>query len=111
MIVAGAGWYLRHQKAGRNLTPPGATENKSRVTSQTEPDTIPIPSTTSKQSLQGNPSLVGTWRSGNFAYTFFPDGTHAYVGAIVTSGMQTTTSEKGDLYCKWRQTDNSETER
>jgi hypothetical protein len=44
-----------------------------------------------------NPSttLVGTWRSGNFAFTFFDNGTYVYVGAIVTSGMQTRSSEKG----------------
>ena len=43
-----------------------------------------------------NPSLVGTWRSGNFAYTFFPNGTYVYVGAIVTPGMETKTAEKGN---------------
>jgi len=42
-----------------------------------------------------NPSLVGTWTSGNFAYTFFRNGRYVYVGAIVTPGMQTKTSEKG----------------
>src|SRR6058998_1105171 len=42
-----------------------------------------------------NPSLVGTWRSGNFAFTFFRNGTYVYVGAIVTPGMETRTSEKG----------------
>ena len=42
-----------------------------------------------------NPSLVGIWRSGNFAYTFFRNGTYVYVGAIVTPGMETKTAEKG----------------
>jgi len=42
-----------------------------------------------------NPSLVGTWRSGNFAYTFFRNGTYVYVGAIVTPAMETKTGEKG----------------
>jgi len=27
-------------------------------------------------------TLVGTWRSGNFAYTFFDNGTYVYVGAM-----------------------------
>jgi hypothetical protein len=43
-----------------------------------------------------NPSLVGTWRSGNFAYTLFGNGTYVYVGAIVTPGMETRTAEKGN---------------
>ncbi len=42
-----------------------------------------------------NPSLVGNWRSGNFAYTFLGNGTYVYVGAIITPAMQTTTSERG----------------
>ena len=39
--------------------------------------------------------LVGTWRSGNFAYTFNGDGTYVYVGAMGTSTMQTQISEQG----------------
>ena len=42
-----------------------------------------------------NPSLVGTWRSGNFAFRFFRNGTYVYVGAIVTPGMETKTAENG----------------
>jgi len=42
-----------------------------------------------------SPSLVGTWRSGYFAFTFFGNGTYVYVGAIVTTGMQTKIAEKG----------------
>src|SRR5882762_7544992 len=42
-----------------------------------------------------DPSLVGTWRSGKFAYTFFDDGRYVYVGAIETTYMSTTISEKG----------------
>jgi hypothetical protein len=41
------------------------------------------------------PTLVGTWRSGNFAYTFNGDGTYVYVGAMGTSTMQTQISEQG----------------
>ena len=40
-------------------------------------------------------TLVGTWRSGNFAYTFNADGTYVYVGAMGTSTMQTQISEQG----------------
>jgi hypothetical protein len=43
-----------------------------------------------------NRSLVGTWRSGNFAYTFFRNGTYVYVGSIGTSGIETKTAEKGN---------------
>jgi hypothetical protein len=39
--------------------------------------------------------LVGTWRSGNFAYQFNPDGTYVYVGAVVTPEMQSRLSEQG----------------
>ena len=53
-----------------------------------------VPNNLSEVQFQ-NSSLVGTWRSGNFAYTFFRDGTYVYVGAIVTPGMQTKTAEKG----------------
>ena len=42
-------------------------------------------------------TLVGTWRSGNFAYTFNGDGTYVYVGAMGTSTMQTQISESRDL--------------
>jgi len=45
-----------------------------------------------------NPSLVGTWRSGNFAYEFSRNGTYVYVGAIVTSGMQTRSAENGTYF-------------
>jgi hypothetical protein len=41
------------------------------------------------------PTLVGTWRSGNFAYTFNGDGTYVYVGAMGTPTMQTQISEQG----------------
>jgi hypothetical protein len=51
--------------------------------------------TTDMEQKQKDAGLVGTWRSGNFAYTFFRDGTYVYVGAIVTPGMETKTSEKG----------------
>src|SRR5262245_11282346 len=43
-------------------------------------------------------SLVGTWRSGNFAYTFFPNGTYIYAGPVLTlaaAGMESNTTEKG----------------
>jgi hypothetical protein len=40
-------------------------------------------------------TLVGTWRSGNFAYTFNGDGTYVYIGAMGTSTMQTQISESG----------------
>jgi hypothetical protein len=39
--------------------------------------------------------LVGTWYSGNFAYTFRPDGTYVYVGAMGNSNMQTQIAEQG----------------
>jgi hypothetical protein len=41
------------------------------------------------------PTLVGTWRSSNFAYTFYNSGTYIYIGALVTEGMHTDSSEKG----------------
>ena len=44
---------------------------------------------------QAQTTLVGTWRSGNFAYTFNGDGTYVYVGAMGTSTMQTQISEQG----------------
>jgi hypothetical protein len=40
-------------------------------------------------------TLVGTWRSGNFAYTFFDNGTYVYVGAMGNTMMRTQTSEEG----------------
>jgi hypothetical protein len=40
-------------------------------------------------------TLLGTWRSGNFAFTFNGDGTYVYVGAMGTSTMQTQISEQG----------------
>jgi len=40
-------------------------------------------------------TLVGTWRSGNFAFTFFDNGTYVYVGAMGGSLMSTQSSEKG----------------
>jgi hypothetical protein len=39
--------------------------------------------------------LVGTWQSGNFAYTFRDDGTYVYVGAMGGSAMETRISEQG----------------
>jgi hypothetical protein len=39
--------------------------------------------------------LVGTWQSGNFAYTFRGDGTYVYVGAMGGSTMQTRIAEQG----------------
>lgn len=40
-------------------------------------------------------ALVGTWRSGNFAYTFARDGSYVYVGAMGGSAMRTQISEEG----------------
>jgi len=47
--------------------------------------------------LQNSPSsgLAGTWRSGNFAFTFSADGRYVYVGAMGGAGMQTRISEEG----------------
>jgi hypothetical protein len=39
--------------------------------------------------------LVGTWRSGNFAFTFSGDGTYVYVGAMGGGFMRTQSSESG----------------
>ena len=39
--------------------------------------------------------FVGTWRSGNFAYTFFGSGTYIYVGAMGGAMMHTQISEQG----------------
>lgn len=40
--------------------------------------------------------LVGTWQSGNFAYSFQSNWTYVYVGAMgAGSGMQTRISEQG----------------
>lgn len=49
------------------------------------------------QSVQSSPSamLVGSWRGGNFLYTFRPDGTYIYVGAIGGPGLSTRSSEAG----------------
>jgi hypothetical protein len=40
--------------------------------------------------------LVGTWRSGSFAYTFFGNGTYVYVGAMGGAAMSTQSSEQGN---------------
>ena|SRR3974390_3553884 len=40
-------------------------------------------------------TLVGTWRSGNFAFTFFDNGTYVYVGAMGGPQMSTQSSERG----------------
>lgn len=40
-------------------------------------------------------TLVGTWRSGNFAFTFYDNGTYVYVGAMGGAGMSTQSSEQG----------------
>jgi hypothetical protein len=46
--------------------------------------------------LQNPPAmLVGTWRSGNFAYTFSGDGRYVYVGAMGGAMMATASSEEG----------------
>lgn len=39
--------------------------------------------------------LVGTWQSGNFAYTFNGDGSYVYVGVMGGGGMQTRIAETG----------------
>jgi hypothetical protein len=39
--------------------------------------------------------LIGSWQSGNFAFTFQPDGTYVYVGVMGSSGMQTRIAEEG----------------
>ena len=39
--------------------------------------------------------FVGTWRSGNFAWTFSDDGTYVYVGAMGGPQMQSQISEEG----------------
>jgi hypothetical protein len=39
--------------------------------------------------------LLGTWHSGNFAYTFRDDGTYVYVGAMGNSAMETRIAEQG----------------
>ena len=40
-------------------------------------------------------TLVGTWRSGNFAYTFYANGAYVYVGAMGGAAMSTQSSEQG----------------
>ena len=45
-------------------------------------------------SVPGNP-FAGTWRSGNFAFTFFADGRYVYVGMMGNSGISTHISEEG----------------
>jgi hypothetical protein len=40
-------------------------------------------------------TLVGTWRSGNFAFTFYGNGAYVYVGAMGGAGMSTESSEQG----------------
>jgi hypothetical protein len=47
------------------------------------------------QSSNAASVLVGTWQSGNFAYTFHGDGTYVYVGVMGGSGMQTRIAEEG----------------
>lgn len=37
----------------------------------------------------------GTWRSGNFAFTFYGNGTYVYVGAMGNSAMSSQISEEG----------------
>jgi len=50
------------------------------------------------QSVQTSPAsvLVGSWRSGNFMYTFNADGTYVYVGAIEGPALSTRSSETGN---------------
>ncbi|HEY7173042.1 MAG TPA: lipocalin family protein [Vicinamibacterales bacterium] len=47
----------------------------------------------------GQPSaataLIGSWRSGNFMYTFNADGTYVYVGALGGPALTTRSSEMG----------------
>jgi hypothetical protein len=46
--------------------------------------------------VQQSPSpLEGTWRSGNFAFTFYGNGTYVYVGAMGNKFMNTRISEQG----------------
>jgi hypothetical protein len=40
-------------------------------------------------------AVFGTWRSGNFAYTFDPNGSYTYVGVMGGPTMRTQISEKG----------------
>jgi hypothetical protein len=44
---------------------------------------------------QAATTLVGTWRSGNFQYTFQPNGAYVYVGVMGTAAMKTQISEEG----------------
>ncbi len=41
------------------------------------------------------PQFVGTWRSGNFAFTFEGNGTYVYVGAMGGPAMRSQISEQG----------------
>ncbi|HEX4236065.1 MAG TPA: hypothetical protein VH041_17400 [Caldimonas sp.] len=52
--------------------------------------------TVAPQSANAASVLVGTWQSGNFAYTFRGDGTYVYVGAMGGGAtMQTRIAEEG----------------
>jgi hypothetical protein len=50
--------------------------------------------------------LVGTWRSGNFAYQFNADGTYVYVGDRGHSRNAVTTFRAGILFHRKRPTNN-----
>jgi hypothetical protein len=65
---------------------------QTRVDVPETPTTGPAPE---KRAVAPAQSIVGTWRGGNFEFTFFDNGTYVHDGAIGTSGMQTQTSEKG----------------
>ena len=47
------------------------------------------------QSRDPSAQFVGTWRSGNFAYTFSGNGTYVYVGAMGGAMMRTQISAQG----------------
>ena len=47
------------------------------------------------QSRDPSAIFVGTWRSGNFAYTFSGNRTYVYVGAMGGAMMRTQISEQG----------------
>jgi hypothetical protein len=44
---------------------------------------------------QAVPTFDGTWRSGNFAFTFYGNGKYVYVGAMGNTSMSTQISEEG----------------
>ena len=44
---------------------------------------------------QGANPFEGTWRSGNFAFTFHGDGSYVYVGAMGNEVMSSHISEQG----------------